>query len=180
MGKVAQGIIGGVAGFFTGGPVGAVVGFVGGFAAGAAQEKREEAAQRSLQEQRRANAINNAQQNIARQRQIRQALAEERVRRAQLISAGFSGGPEGIGQNITGDVGSAIGAARTQQAAAFGISRATDRAASFNREAQSTNSFDTIASIAGLFNQGLALGGQGKGSNVNQFEGVFDNLFGEG
>lgn len=171
MSKVVNVVVGAVGGFFTGGPVGAVVGAVGAFAADRANRKREQAANRSLAEQRRANAINNAQQNLQRQRQVRQALAEQRVRRAQLISQAFSGGPEGIGGNITGDTGSAIGAANTQGGAAFGISQAQDRAASFNRQAQSTNTFDTISSIAGLFNRGLQLAGQGGGPN--QFEGLF-------
>ena len=169
MSKVVNVVVGAVGGFFTGGPVGAVVGAVGAFAAGEAQERRERAANRSLAEQRRANAINNAQQDIARQRQIRQSIAESRVRRAQIISAGFSGGPEGAGQSITGDAGSAIGAARTQQGAAFGISLASDRAASFNRQAQSTNIFDTISGIAGVVSRGVQLNEQG----------AFEGLFGE-
>lgn len=167
MSKVVNVVVGAVGGFFTGGPIGAVVGAVGAFAADRANRKREQAANASLAEQRRANAINNAQQNLQRQRQIRQSLAEARVRRAQIAARAFEGGPAGAGQSITGDTGSAIGSALTQQGAAFGISLAQDRAASFNRQAQSTNTFDTISGIAGLFSQGISFA-QGGG-----FQGLF-------
>lgn len=167
MSKVVQTVAGAAVGFFTGGPIGAVVGAVGAFASASAAEKREKAANRSIAEQQKANAINNAQQAINRQRQIRQSLAEARVRRAQIAARAFEGGPAGAGQNITGDVGSAIGNALTQQGAAFGITTAQNRAASFNRQAQSSNSFDTLAGIAGLFSQGLAFA-QGGG-----FQGLF-------
>ena len=169
MSKVVNVVVGAVGGFFTGGPLGAVVGAVGGLAQNAANDRRERAASRSLAEQRRANAINNAQQNLARQRQIRQAIAEQRVRRAQIEATAFSGGPEGAGQSITGDTGSAIGAANTQAGAAFGISQATDRASSLNRQAQSTNIFDTISGITSVVNRGIQLNEQG----------AFEGLFGE-
>ena len=171
MSKVVNVVAGAIGGFFTGGPLGAVVGAVGGLAANKAQSRRERAAERSLREQRRANAINNAQQNLARQRQIRQSIAEQRVRRAQIEAAAFGGGgPEGVGQNITGDTGSAIGAAQTQAGAAFGISQATDRASALNRQAQSSNFFDVVAGGAKLFGRGIELHQQG----------AFEGLFGEG
>lgn len=167
MGKVVQGIAGGVVGFFTGGPAGAIAGAVAGFASGAAAERREEAAKRANREQKRALAINNAQQQIQRQRAIRQALAEARVRRALLVSRGFEGGPSGIGQSVTADTGSAIGAALTQQGASFGISQAQGRASQFALEARSTNVFDTISGAAGLFGQVAAA------NKVGAFEGLF-------
>lgn len=134
---------------------------------GLANEQRQQAAQDAINEQRRANAINSAQQAIARQRSVRMAVAESRRNRAIIESRAFAGGPAGAGQSITGDTASAIGASNTQAAAAFGIARARDRASQFNLESRSTNIFDAVSGAASVFGQGWTAYKEGK------FEGIF-------
>jgi len=168
MSKAVNVVIGAVAGFFTGGPVGAVVGAAGALVATQAQEKRERAQQQALDEQRKQVAINNAQQEIARARAIRQSIAEARVRRAQIESNAFGGGPVGAGQAITGDTGTAIGAAQTQAGAATAIAGSQNRQATFQNQANSLNQFDTFAAFANLVGTGVTLYNQGA------FEGITD------
>ncbi|MFG1501654.1 hypothetical protein ABMA70_15705 [Halobacteriovorax sp. XZX-3] len=155
-----------IAGIYTANPA-LIASGVGSIAGGIAEQKREDAAKQAVQEQRKAVAINNAQQAIQRQRQIRQTIAEARVRRALIQSRGFEGGPAGAGDSIYGDAASAIGAANTQQAAAFGISAARNRAAMFGLEARSSNGWDAFAGAANLFGQGYSAYKGG------QFEGLF-------
>lgn len=155
-----------VAGIYTANPA-LIASGVGSIAGGIAEGKREDAAKQAVAEQRKATAINNAQQAIQRQRQIRQTIAEARVRRALIQSRGFEGGPAGAGDSIYGDAATAIGAANTQQAAAFGISAARNRAAQFGLEAKSSNSFDAFAGAANLF------GGIYTANQAGSFEGLF-------
>lgn len=155
-----------VAGVYTANPA-LIASGVGSIASGVAEDKREKQAKQAVEEQRKAVAINNAQQSIERQRQIRQTLAEARVRRAIIQSRGFEGGPAGAGDSIYGDAGSAIGAANTQEAAAFGISQAQNRASQYALNARSSNSWDAIAGGANL------VGGIYSGYKAGSFEGLF-------
>lgn len=162
----------GLAGAAVGGVVAAgVLGGLGGILQDRAEGKREDAAQAAVQEQQKQQAISNAQQQVARTRAIRQSIAESRVRRAEIVSRSFAGGPEGVGQSITGDTASAVGAASTQQAAAFGISRSQDSQAQFSLDARSSNRFDTLAGITGFLRQGITTVSEGG------FDGLGSALF---
>lgn len=136
-----------------------------------AANKRQKSQEKAVAEQRRQQAISNAQQEVARARAIRQSIAQERVQRAQLESAAFASGSEGVGQSITGDTGTAIGAAQAQQAAAFGISQSQDRQAQFMLDARSFNSYDRWAGVLKAGQAGFSLYSQGA------FEGL-GSLFG--
>ena len=136
-----------------------------------AERKRGEAQKRAVAEQRKQQAISNAQQAVARSRAIRQSIAQSRVARAELESRAFAGGPEGVGQSITGDTASAVGAAQTQEATQFGISQSQDRQAQFQLQAQSANRFDTLAGVANLGLTGLNLQQQGAFSGLGSLFG---------
>lgn len=162
------------AGVAVGGVIAAgVLGAATGLFQDRAARRREQAAQQAVQEQQKQQAISNAQQSVARARAIRQSIAQGRVARAEIESRAFQGGPEGVGQSITGDVGTALGAASTQEAAAFGISRSQDRQAEFQLTAQSTNRFDRLAGITNLGLTGLNL------FQAGAFDGL-GSLFGGG
>ena len=164
----------GLAGATVGGVIAAgVLGAATGLFQDRAQRQREQAQGQAVAEQRKQQAISNAQQAVARNRAVRQSIAQSRVARAELESRAFAGGPEGIGQSITGDTASAVGAAQTQQAAQFGISQSQDRQAQFQLQAQSTNRFDRLAGVTQLGLTGLNL------YQAGAFEGL-GSLFGAG
>lgn len=177
MGKRISGAItGAAAGFAYGGPWGAVVGAVVGGIAGdqaeKADEKREAAQARAVEDARRARAINNAQQALDRNRQVRQAIAQQRVLQAQIIQrAQGGGGPQGVGQSLTGDLATSIGAANTQEGAAWGISQAQDSYSRNMMTAQSSNQYDVNAATISTL-------GNVAGSAYQQ--GYFNNLFNSG
>lgn len=142
----------------------------------AGQRRQAKAAERAAGEQRKQNAISNAQESIARNRRIRQAIAQTRVQQAQQLQAGFSSGFAGAVSAIGSDAASAIGAAQTQQAAAFGISQSQNRESQFRLEATNPNTFTQLGTglrglsgalstpgLSSAFTQ--AGGGAGSGSN---------------
>lgn len=133
------------------------LGLAGGIFQDRAARKREQAQQQVVEEQQRQRAISNAQQSLARARAVRQSIAQSRVARAEFESRAFASGAAGAGQAITADTGSAIGAAATQEAAAFGISRSQDRQAQFSIDARSSNQFDRLAGVTQLGLTGLNL-----------------------
>lgn len=105
-------------------------------------------------EQRRQVQIQNRIAATKRVRNIRQTIAEARVRRAQAESAGFqfgvSGGTavQGAVAGITGDVGSVIGAANQQFTGQEAIAESQNRISSLQ---QSASTFGSIASLASMF-----------------------------
>lgn len=103
------------------------------------QQQQAAAAEKAAGEQRKQNAINNAQQSIARNREVRQVIARQRVLQAEQQQAGFGSGFSGAVSAIGADTASAIGAAQTQQAAASGIAASQDRFSRYATEAQSPN-----------------------------------------
>lgn len=119
--------------------------------------KKEQAkqARRAASERKLQNAINNKQQQVARQRNIRQLVARSRVLAAQQIQAGVTQGLPGASAiagttgAIRGDLATSIGAANIQQAAAVGISQSQGRETDFLVAANSPNRFTNIAAIAG-------------------------------
>lgn len=182
MAQVITGAISGaVTGFQVGGPWGAVIGAVVGAGLGLVQKKAEDKRieeqkkqqQRILDERKKQNALQNAQADIARNRNIRRAIAEARVRKAEL-EAQATGTGAVVGQSIIGDTASAIGAAGTQRAAQFGISQSKDResVAFFDLQNVGTNRFDKIAAVGGVAAQGFAAFQGGA------FEGLFDGFGG--
>lgn len=82
--------------------------------------KQSKEAKKARKEQERANQIQNKQAARARQRRIRQSLAESRIQRARAISAGFSAGVSGSSSvagavgGITSDAASVVGASGVQ------------------------------------------------------------------
>lgn len=117
-------------------------------------------------EQRRQVQIQNRIAATKRVRNIRQTIAEARVRRAQAESAGFqfgvSGGSavQGAVAGITGDVGGAIGAANQQFTGQEAIAESQNRISSLQ---QSASTFGSIASLAGMFTGGAgSAGGQNR------------------
>lgn len=130
----------------------AVASLVLGVGSAVVQQRQAREIQR---EEERANAISNAQQSIARQRSIRQAIARSRVLRAEQEQAGFNTGFAGASPAIASDTASAIGAARTQQSAAFGVSSAANNISRIRSQPDLFGQFSNLA--AGLsrldFNQ---------------------------
>lgn len=144
--------------------VAVVASIVSAVASSAQQRKQRKAAAAVQAEERRQNALANRQQALERQRQIRQSIAESRVRRAQIESSSFGlGGGSlvgGIGTSITTDTASAIGSANTQMAASSAIAESRDRASLAIQNSQSAF-WQNVATGAELFksasaNRGMA------------------------
>ena len=134
------------------------------------QRQQAKAAEQAAGEQRKQNAISNAQQAIARNRNIRQVIAQQRVLQAEQQAAGFSSGFAGAVSAIGADTASAIGASQTQQAAAFGIAQSQDRFSDAMRRAQTPNNsmmFGSALSSVGSF--GLQGGFKQLGDAWTQF-----------
>ena len=108
----------------------------------------------SINRSRRQVQIQNRIAATKRVRNIRQTIAEARVRRAQAESAGFqfgvSGGTavQGAVAGITGDVGGEIGAANQQFTGQQAIAESQNRVSSLQQQA---STFGSIASLAGMF-----------------------------
>lgn len=113
-----------------------------------ADAERNKAAKKALAEQRKQNAINNAQQAIERRRSIAQSIAQTRVQQAEQIQTGYNTGTTGAASAIGGDVATAIGAGQTQAAAAQGIARSRDLQSGYELTARSRNKYDTYADLA--------------------------------
>lgn len=127
-------------------PVSATLAIVSTLAAVGGTVVSQRRAREAQREQREQNAISNAQQRIARQRSIRQSIARSRVIAAEQEQAGFQTGFAGGAPAVQSDVASAIGAARTQQAAAEGISASQARVSSL---ANRPNFFNQLAGVTG-------------------------------
>ena len=118
-----------------------------------ADAKRNEAAKQALAEQRKQNAINNAQQAIARRRSIAQSIAQTRVQQAEQVQTGYNTGTTGAASAIGGDAATAIGAGQTQAAAAQGIARSRNTQSGYELTARSRNNYDTFANFANIGRQ---------------------------
>lgn len=119
----------------------AVTGVVG-------QRQQAKAAAQAQGEQRKQTAISNAQQSIARNRQIRQVIAQQRVLQAGQVQAGFGSGFAGATSAIGSDTASSLGAALTQEGAARGIAASQNRQSGFMQQAQG-NAFTTASGAFG-------------------------------
>lgn len=122
------------------------------------QQRQARSARRSRAAQEQAARVQNRQATLRRQRSIRQALAQSRVRRAQAVSAGFGVGAPGASgvagavSGIQSDVGSAVGFSGQQ----FGLEQSRvgflNQAANFQSQgAQQGALFGGISGIAGIF-----------------------------
>lgn len=116
------------------------------------QRQQAKASAQAQGEQRKQAAINNAQQAIQRNRQIRQVIAQQRVAQAEQLQAGFASGYAGGVSSIGADTGSSIGAALTQEGAARGIAASQDRQSGFMQKAQ-TNGWSQASGIFGSLAQ---------------------------
>lgn len=107
-------------------------------------------------EQRRQIEIQNRIEATKRVRNIKQAIAEARIRRAEVEAAGFqlgvSGGTaaQGAAAGVTGDLASTIGAANLQFTGQQAIAASQNRVSSFQ---QSASTFGSISSLAGMFDE---------------------------
>ena len=111
-------------------------------------ERQQKALENAQEEQEKQNAINNAQQAIARTRAINQSIAQTRVIQSEQIQAGFQSGSTGAASAAGGDIATAIGAAQTQEAAAFGISQSANREGRFLTTAKTGGSAGQISRFA--------------------------------
>lgn len=134
--------------------------------------QQQEALEEAADEQRKQNAIQNAQQAIERNRAVRQSIAQTRVVQAQQLQAGFQSGTTGAASAAGGDLATAIGAAQTQQAAAYGIMQSQNRQSAALARARSPGLFGTLAQTSNVLGQGVDLYQQGA------FDNGFTNIFG--
>jgi hypothetical protein len=113
-------------------------------------------ARRAGKEQRKQNEIQNRIAATRRVRNIRRSIAQSRIQRGQTEAAGFqfgvSGGTavQGAVSGITGDLGSAIGAANQQFTGQQAIAASQNRISQFQQQAAT---FGAISSLAGQFNE---------------------------
>ena len=124
--------------------------------------------------QRKQNKVNNKVAAIARQRSIRQSIAQRRIAVAQAQSAGFnlgvSGGSAvaGATSGLIGDTASAIGASNLQFAGQQAVSNLSDRISGLQTLGAG---FNALSSLAGTF-------AGGAGSLGSQNRAAISNLFG--
>lgn len=149
--------------------VAAVAGVIGAGAAVVNTIQQRKSAKRAAAEQRKQRDIQNRQQSIERQRQIRQAIAAQRVQVARQAQGGILGSSATSGQisAFGADLAGSMGAANTQMAAQYGISQSQNREAGYAMTAQYGTGWGTfaqfaqgISSVAGGY---AALGGGGGG-----------------
>lgn len=134
------------------------------------QRQQAQAAKEAAGEQRKQNAINNAQQAIARNREIRQVIAGARVAQAEQQAAGHGSGFGGAVSAIGMDVATSLGAAQTQQAAAYGIAQSQDSFSAAMQRAQTPNSSMMLGgALSGLGSFGLQGGFAQLGDAWTQF-----------
>lgn len=147
---------------------------VGLFVAGAAltvqgQRRQAKAAAQAQGEQRKQTAISNAQQSIARNREIRQVIAQQRAAQAEQLQAGFGSGFAGAVSAIGADTGSALGAAQTQAGAARGIAASQDAQGRHLLESQRQNSHlqagSFLTGLSGMNFSGLSSASGAPGAN---------------
>ncbi len=106
-------------------------------------------------EQRRQNEIQNRIAATKRVRNIRRSIAQARIARAQVESAGFQLGVsgstavQGAVAGITSDVGGVIGAANQQFTGQQAIVASQNRVSQFQQQAAT---FGAISNLAGQFN----------------------------
>lgn len=133
------------------------------------QRKQRKAAAAMQAEERRQNALANRQQALERQRQIRQSIAEGRVRRAQIESQAFALGggslASGVTSSMTTDTASAIGSANTQMAASSAIAESRDRASLAAQGAQSAF-WQNVSGVAEVFKSASANRGMANFSGI--------------
>jgi hypothetical protein len=152
-------VVGAVAAVFS-----AVTGFIG---KRKQQKEMREAASRAQNEERKQRAIANRQAALERQRSIRQAIAQSRVTRAQVINQTFGVGgsaAEGAGSAIMTDAGTAIGASQTQFAAQSGIAASQNRQSQAMQDfqnAQGDNFWTTASQIGGMVSSVAGIKGGG-------------------
>lgn len=126
----------------------------GGFVQASAQSK---AAKEAAAAQREANDIQSAAQTVENRQNRRQAIREERIRRARIIqqseTTGVSGSSGQIGAtgSLNTNTGNAIGFQSTQERAAYGIGQANQRAVDARTRGQ-------VAGIWGQAFQGAVSG----------------------
>lgn len=107
-------------------------------------------------EERRQIEIQNRIEATKRVRNIKQAIAAARIRRAEVQAAGFqlgvAGGTaaQGAAAGVTGDLASTIGAANLQFTGQQAIAASQNRVSSLQ---QSASTFGAISSLAGQFNE---------------------------
>lgn len=105
-------------------------------------------------EQVRQTQIRNRVADAQRKRNIRRAIAQARIRRAEVestsVTLGVAGGSaaQGAAQGITGDLASVLGAANLQFAGQTAVAASANRVSALQ---QSAATFGSISSIAGLF-----------------------------
>lgn len=137
------------------GAVAGVVSIVSAVAGLIGQKKQKAQAKRAAKEERKQRDLANRQQAIERQRNIRRAVAQQRVLRAQVMNANLSQGmsnSSALGQMsaISGDLASSIGSSNTQFATASGIAASQNRQAGYLQAAQG-NFFTDIAQFGQVF-----------------------------
>ena len=127
-----------------------------GAVAGAVQQRK------ISKEQRKQNKIQNRLAAISRQRNVKRAIAERRVRTAEFESAGFQlgvgGGTavQGAVAGTTSDTASAIGASNQQFTGQQAIASIADRISSLQSTAAA---FQAVGSVAGQFAGGAGTTG---------------------
>ena len=105
-------------------------------------------------EQVRQTQIRNRVADAQRKRNIRRAIAQARIRRAEVestsVTLGVAGGSaaQGAAQGITGDLASVLGAANLQFSGQTAVAASANRVSALQ---QSAATFGSISSIAGLF-----------------------------
>ena len=111
---------------------------------------------RAAKEQREQNEIRNRIAATARMRNVRRAIAESRVRRAQVQASGFelgvSGGTavSGAEFGITGDLASSIAQSQQQFTGQQVIAQSQNRVSQLQ---QSAATFGGISNLAGQFDE---------------------------
>lgn len=141
------------------------------------QQRKE--AKKAAKAQKKAQDISNRQAALQRQREIRQSIAQARVRRAQALAAEggmMSSTTAGQVSAQTTNIGGAIGASNQATAAAFGISQAQDDYSRHMMKAQH-NVWGDVATISGAV--ASAAGSYGAaGGTWGSFKGMFSGLGG--
>lgn len=127
---------------------------VGGFVTASATSK---AAKQGAAAQKEANEVQTATQRIQDRESRRQAIREERIRRAQILQSSEAGGVSGSSGELGAvgalntSLGRAVGFQRSQERGAIGIGQANQRAVDASLRSQ-------LAQARGNFFQGV-LGG---------------------
>ncbi|AUR81837.1 TMhelix containing protein [Vibrio phage 1.015.O._10N.222.51.E5] len=136
--------------------VAAIAGVVGAVAGIAGAVQQRSAAKKVAREQKKQNALNNRMQLVSRRRDIRRAIALNRVQQAQVEQGGINAGVQGssIVSGVTGalttDLATSVGASNTQTGASQGIANSQARMSDAQVDAQG-NVLTDISNFAGNF-----------------------------